>query len=48
VKEPRYPTIKGIMAVKKKEPVIWKTIDIKVELSQIGATGVYVSSTSYF
>ncbi|MBC8429692.1 MAG: electron transfer flavoprotein subunit beta/FixA family protein [Dehalococcoidia bacterium] len=37
--EPRYPTIKGIMAAKKKEPVIWKPADIGVEVSQIGAAG---------
>ena len=37
--EPRYPTIKGIMAAKKTEPVIWKPVDIGVEPSQIGAAG---------
>jgi electron transfer flavoprotein beta subunit len=37
--EPRYPTIKGIMAAKKIEPVIWKPTDIEVESSQIGAAG---------
>ncbi len=37
--EPRYPTIKGIMAAKKKEPIIWKPADIGVEASQIGAAG---------
>jgi len=37
--EPRYPTIKGIMAAKKKEPVIWKPADIEVDPSQIGAAG---------
>jgi len=37
--EPRYPTIKGIMAAKKKEPVVWKPADIGVEVSQIGAAG---------
>ena len=26
--EPRYPTIKGIMAAKKKEPIAWKVADI--------------------
>lgn len=26
--EPRYPTIKGIMAAKKIEPVVWKPADI--------------------
>ena len=37
--EPRYPTIKGIMAAKKKAAVIWKPADIGVEVSQIGAAG---------
>ncbi len=37
--EPRYPTIKGIMAAKKVEPVIWKPADIGVDPSQVGATG---------
>jgi len=37
--EPRYPTIKGIMAAKKKEPVIWNPADIGVEPSQVGAAG---------
>jgi len=39
VGEPRYPTIKGIMAAKKKEPTIWKPADLGVEASQIGVTG---------
>jgi len=37
--EPRYPTIKGIMAAKKKEPIVWKPADIGVDPSQIGAAG---------
>ncbi len=37
--EPRYPTIKGIMAAKKKEPTIWHPADIGVEPSQAGAAG---------
>ncbi len=37
--EPRYPTIKGIMAAKKIEPIIWKPADIGVEPSQVGAAG---------
>jgi electron transfer flavoprotein beta subunit len=37
--EPRYPTIKGIMAAKKKEPVIWKPADIGVTPAQVGASG---------
>ncbi len=35
--EPRYPTIKGIMAAKKKEPIVWKPADIGVPPEQIGA-----------
>lgn len=35
--EPRYPTIRGIMAAKKKEPTIWKPADIGLEPSQVGA-----------
>jgi len=37
--EPRYPTIKGIMAAKKIEPVIWKPADIGVEPSHVGTAG---------
>ncbi|TET26737.1 MAG: electron transfer flavoprotein subunit beta/FixA family protein [Dehalococcoidia bacterium] len=37
--EPRYPTIKGIMAAKKIEPTVWKPADIGVDPSQIGAAG---------
>ena len=37
--EARYATIKGIMAAKRKEPVIWKPADIGLESSQVGANG---------
>jgi len=37
--EPRYPTIKGIMAAKKKEPIIWKPSELGVDPSQVGAAG---------
>ncbi len=37
--EPRYPTIKGIMAAKKIEPIVWKSADIGVDASQTGAAG---------
>ena len=37
--EARYPTIKGIMAAKKIEPVVWKPADVGVESSQVGAAG---------
>jgi electron transfer flavoprotein beta subunit len=35
----RYPTLKGIMAAGKKQPVIWKPADIGLEPSQVGAAG---------
>ncbi|MCJ7764215.1 MAG: hypothetical protein MUO90_03545, partial [Dehalococcoidales bacterium] len=37
--EPRYPTIRGILASKKREPTVWKPTDIGLEPSQVGATG---------
>ena len=37
--EPRYPTIKGIMAAKKIEPVVWKPADIGIDVSKIGVAG---------
>ncbi len=35
----RYPTIKGIMAAKRKEPIVWKPADIGVDPAKIGAAG---------
>ncbi|HEY4712408.1 MAG TPA: electron transfer flavoprotein subunit beta/FixA family protein [Dehalococcoidia bacterium] len=35
----RYPTLKGIMAAGKKQPVIWKPADIGLEPSQVGVAG---------
>jgi electron transfer flavoprotein beta subunit len=46
--EPRYPTIKGIMAAKKKEPVVWKPADIGVEAAQVGAGGRYTKLQKLF
>jgi electron transfer flavoprotein beta subunit len=37
--QPRYPTIKGIMAAKKIEPIVWKPGDIGIEPSRLGASG---------
>jgi len=37
--EPRYPTIRGIMAAKKIEPTIWKPADIGLEAAQVGESG---------
>ena len=37
--EPRYPTIRGIMAARKREPIIWKPADIGGEPSRLGAAG---------
>ncbi len=46
--EARYPTIKGIMAAKRKEPVVWKPADIGVEPSQLGAAGRKVKLIKLF
>jgi electron transfer flavoprotein beta subunit len=37
--QPRYPTIKGIIAARKIEPVIWKPADIGLEPLKTGAAG---------
>lgn len=37
--EARYPTIKGIMAAKKVEPIVWKPADIGIEPAKVGAAG---------
>lgn len=37
--QPRYPTIKGIMAAKRIEPIVWKPVDIGIEPSRLGAAG---------
>ena len=37
--EPRYATLKGIMAAAKKQPTIWKPADIGADPSQVGAAG---------
>lgn len=46
--EPRYPTIKGIMAAKKKEPIIWMPADIGVDPAQLGAAGRRVKMSRLF
>jgi len=37
--EARYPTIKGIMAARKKEPVVWKPADIGLDADKVGGAG---------
>jgi electron transfer flavoprotein beta subunit len=37
--KPRYPTIKGIVAAKRKKPVIWTPSDIGLDAAQVGAAG---------
>ena len=37
--EPRYATLKGIMAAAKKQPTVWKPADIEVDPSQVGTAG---------
>lgn len=37
--QPRYPTMRGIMAAKRKEPIIWKPADIGADPAKLGAAG---------
>ena len=37
--EPRYATLKGIMAAAKKQPIVWKPADIGLDPSAVGAAG---------
>ena len=37
--EPRYATFQGIMAAKRKEPIIWSPADIGVDTSELGTAG---------
>lgn len=37
--EPRFATMKGIMAAAKKQPVVWKPADIGADASKLGAAG---------
>jgi electron transfer flavoprotein beta subunit len=37
--EPRYATLKGIMAAAKKQPIVWKPADLGIDTSKIGAAG---------
>lgn len=46
--EPRYPTIKGIMAAKKIEPVVWKPSDIGIDAAQAGTAGRRVKLNRLF
>ena len=46
--EPRYATLKGIMAAAKKQPIIWQPADIGVEPSQIGAAGRHTKMLKLF
>ena len=46
--EPRYPTIKGIMAAKKKEPTVWKPADLELDPAQVGASGRRVKMLKLF
>jgi electron transfer flavoprotein beta subunit len=37
--EPRYATLKGIMAAAKKKPIVWGPADIGVNTAQVGSSG---------
>jgi electron transfer flavoprotein beta subunit len=44
----RYPTIKGIMAAKKIEPVVWKPADIGLDAANTGAAGLRLKIRKLF
>jgi len=46
--EPRYATIKGIMAAKRKEPIIWKPADIGADPAQLGVAGKRLAMLKLF
>ena len=46
--EARYPTMRGIMAATKVEPIVWKPADIGVEVSQAGAAGRHIKLLKLF
>jgi electron transfer flavoprotein beta subunit len=45
---PRYPNVKGIMAAKRKEPIVWKPADVGADPAQIGAAGRRAKLTRLF
>jgi electron transfer flavoprotein beta subunit len=46
--EPRYATLKGIMAAAKKEPIVWTSTDIGVDPSEIGVSGRLITLVKLF
>ena len=46
--EARHPTMRGIMAAKRIEPIVWKPADIGVEASQVGAAGRHAKVLKLF
>ncbi len=37
--EPRYPSMRGIMAAGRKQPIVWSAADIGADLARLGAAG---------
>ena len=46
--EPRYATLKGIMAAAKKQPTIWKPADIGADAAKIGVAGRRIKLVKLF
>lgn len=46
--EPRYATLKGIMAAARKQPTVWKPKDLGIDPSQIGAGGRHTQLLKLF
>ena len=46
--EARYPTLRGIMAASRKQPVVWTAADLGADVSTLGAAGRRVTMTKLF
>ncbi|MFQ5872279.1 MAG: electron transfer flavoprotein subunit beta/FixA family protein [Dehalococcoidia bacterium] len=46
--EPRYPTLKGIMAAGRKQPTVWSAQDLGLDASKIGTAGAKVKLLKLF
>jgi electron transfer flavoprotein beta subunit len=46
--EPRYPTVKQVMAAKRKQPIVWKAADIGVQIDKIDGSGRRVELVKLF
>ena len=46
--EPRYPTLRGIMAAGRKKPTVWSAADLGLDASAVGMSGSKVKILKLF